>query len=456
MSDPHRPVIARPDAPTWYHRSSREPALVLDPLVETIETEVCVVGGGLAGLATCLSLVERGLDAVLIESGNPGDGASGRNGGMASSGFTRGALDLEGSLGTEHTRRLHAHSVAALDLIQRRVQRYGIAADLVPGVLVASFFDDPRGLRAEFQALNERFATRVELCSREWMAATYKTARYTEGLLDPDGFHLNPLALSRGYARASLDGGARLYAHTQATAVERAGSGWRVLTAGSHGRHAHPPASITARHVVLATNVYGDGLVPPLRRSLLPVATYVIVTEPLGDLLGQVIKAPYAVFDDRFAVGYYRPLEDGRLLWGGRVSLREHQPNLSGLMRRDLAHVYPQLAHVPIASAWSGRMGFARHKMPLLGQIEPGLWMNTAYGGHGLNTTTMGGDLVARAIAEDDKAIEDFAVFQPQPVFGPMGRLIAQGIYWGMSAKDNVRLRLQHRRASWKEGRSRH
>lgn len=456
MSDPHRPVITSPEAPTWYHRSSREPALVLEPLSEALEAEVCVVGGGLAGLATCLSLVERGLDVVLIEGGNPGDGASGRNGGMASSGFTRGALDLESSLGTEHAQRIYAHSVAALDLIRQRVQRYGIAADLVPGVLVASFFDDPKGLRAEAEALNERFATRVELRSRDWMAATYKTARYTEGLFDPDGFHLDPLALNRGYARASLAAGARLFAHTRATAVERAGAGWRVQTAGSHGRHAHPPASVTAKHVVLATNVYGDGMLPLLRRSLLPVATYVIVTEPLGDLLGEVIKAPYAVFDDRFAVGYYRPLADGRLLWGGRVSLRERQPHLDSLMRRDLAHVYPQLAHVPIAQAWAGRMGFARHKMPLLGRIEPGLWMNTAYGGHGLNTTTMGGDLVARAIAANDPAIEDFTVFQPQPVFGPMGRLMAQGIYWGMSAKDNVRLRLQHRRMSWKEDSGRH
>lgn len=448
MPDPSLGQDSSSVAPTWYHRTCREPELDLPPLEGRQEAGICVVGGGLAGLATALSLAEKGQDVVLLEGGRLGDGASGRNGGMASPGFNRGALDLEAKLGTAPAQALERASSEALSLIRARVQRHGIRADITEGVLVASFFDDPAGLAVEAQALNERFGMRVEPRSREWMAATYKTARYTEGLFDPDGFHLDPLALARGYARAAAGMGARLFGHSRATGLVRSGKGWRVEVAPSHGRHPHGPASVEARHVVLCTNVYGDGLATAMRRSLLPVATYVIVTEPLGPRLDEVIGAPYAVFDDRFAVGYYRPLPDGRLLWGGRVSLRERHRDLAGLMRRDLAHVYPQFAHVRIDAAWSGRMGFARHKMPLLGRLEEGLWSNTAFGGHGLNTTTMGGDLVARAIVDGDDAIDAFRPFQPQPVFGGMGRLVAQGIYWGMSAKDNVRLRLQDRRSA--------
>jgi gamma-glutamylputrescine oxidase len=115
-------------------------------------------------------------------------------------------------------------------------------------------------------------------------------------------------------------------------------------------------------------------------------------------------------------------------------------------MRRDLARVYPQLAGVPIAAAWTGRMGFARHKMPLLGRLAPGLWVSTAYGGHGLNGATMGGELVARAIAEADPAIEAFAAFRPVPVMGGLGRLVAQGIYGLKSLEDEARLAWRRRR----------
>jgi gamma-glutamylputrescine oxidase len=117
-------------------------------------------------------------------------------------------------------------------------------------------------------------------------------------------------------------------------------------------------------------------------------------------------------------------------------------------MRRDLAQIYPQLGDVPLATVWSGRMGFARHKMPLLRRLAPGLWVNTAYGGHGLNGTTMGGELIARAIAGDDRALEPFRPFMPAPAFGMLGRLAAQGLYWGQAARDRLRAGRFRRRAA--------
>ena len=130
-----------------------------------------------------------------------------------------------------------------------------------------------------------------------------------------------------------------------------------------------------------------------------------------------MIRAPYAVYDNRFATGYYRLLPDGRLLWGGRISTQEQPRDLAGLMRRDLALVYPQLADVAVDHAWSGRMGFARHKMPLIRELAPGLWVNSCFGGHGLNTTTLGGELVASAIARGRPALA-----APGPVRAALGR----------------------------------
>ena len=430
-SAPHPP-------PTFYHARSLEPPAAAAPLDGSVRARVCVVGGGLAGLATALSLAERGVDTVLIEAGEIGDGASGRNGGMVSAGFARGSLDLARRYGHDRARRLHALSQAAMRQLRGRVERHRITCQLVEGVVVASWLGDADGLRSEIEALNRDFGMRLAFWPRRRVRELYRTDRYHDAAFDPDGFHLDPLALARGYARAAIGLGARLFEQSPATGLERQDSTWRVATSSGE---------VVAETVVLCTSAYGDPLIPALRRAILPVVTYVIVTEPLGPRLALAMGAPYAVYDDRFATGYYRPLEDGRLLWGGRVSLTERRRDLAGLMRRDLARVYPRLADVQIDHAWSGRMGFARHKMPLVRELEPGLWVNTAYGGHGLNGTTMGGELVAAAIAEGGQDQALLLPFRPVPAFGRLGRLAAQAIYWGHVAGDGLRgIRRAHRR----------
>jgi gamma-glutamylputrescine oxidase len=181
-------------------------------------------------------------------------------------------------------------------------------------------------------------------------------------------------------------------------------------------------------------------------RATLPVFTYIVVTAPLDGAHAEVIRAPCAVHDTRFATGYYRLLPDGRLLWGGRIGVREHLRDVAALMRRDLTQVYPQLARVGIEHAWSGRMGFARHKMPLVRELEPGLWVNTAFGGHGLNTTTLGGELVAAALAEGDGRWRLLEPFGPRWTGGAAGPLAVQAVYWGHALADATRAWWHRRR----------
>jgi gamma-glutamylputrescine oxidase len=169
------------------------------------------------------------------------------------------------------------------------------------------------------------------------------------------------------------------------------------------------------------------------------VFTYIIVTARLTGAHAEVIRAPYAVYDNRFATGYYRLLPDGRLLWGGRISTQEQPKDVAGLMRRDLGLVYPQLADVAIDHAWSGRMGFARHKMPLIRELAPGLWANSCFGGHGLNTTTLGGELVASALLEGDRRHKLLAPFAPRWVGGAFGPLAAQAVYGRARLQDAAR-----------------
>jgi gamma-glutamylputrescine oxidase len=421
---------------SYYHAHAPAPA-PRPPLDGTLEAEIGIIGGGLAGLATALSLAERGRPSVLLEARTVGAGASGRNGGMVSAGFAAPVAALERVVGPEAAFTLMQASREAMDRLRARVSRHAIACDPVAGIVIASWFDDAAGLRAEVEEHNARYGMRLAFWPRERLRAAYPSPRYWDGIFDPEGFHLDPLALCRGYAAAAEASGARLFEGTPAMALTRERGRWRVAT---------PRGALLAERLVLCQSAYPPRLVPALARATLPVFTYVVVTAPLTGRHGGVIRAPHAVYDNRFATGYYRLLPDGRLLWGGRISTREHPRELAALMRRDLALVYPQLADVPIEHAWSGRMGFARHKMPLIRELGHGLWVNSCFGGHGLNTTTMGGELVAAALAEGDARWRLLAPFGPTWAGGPLGPLAAQAIYGRHMAQDALRAFWHQRR----------
>lgn len=425
------------DTNSYYHLRAPAPP-PQPPLTGETAVPVGVVGGGLAGLATVLALAERGVPAVLLEATRVGSGASGRNGGMVSSGFAASLAALDRAAGPAAATELVNLSRAAMAQIRGRVADHAIACDLAEGVVVASWFDAAAEQQAEVEAHNRRFATALAFWPRERLRALYPSQHYWDGIFDPEGFHLDPLALARGYAAAASALGAVIHEDSPALAVERHPGGWRVAT---------PAGVLLAERLVLCQSAYPPPLLKEVARSTLPVFTYVIVTEPLRGRHAGVIRAGHAVYDTRFATGYYRLLPDGRLLWGGRISTSEHPRDLAGLMQRDLAHVYPQLAGVKVEHAWSGRMGFTRHRMPIIRELEPGLWVNTGFGGHGLNTTTMGGELVAAAIAEGDERWRLLAPFAPRWVGGPLGRLAAQAIYWRHIGQDAVRAAWQRRSA---------
>jgi gamma-glutamylputrescine oxidase len=170
---------------------------------------------------------------------------------------------------------------------------------------------------------------------------------------------------------------------------------------------------------------------------VLPIATYVMATEPLGARLADAIDCRSAVYDTRFAFDYYRPLPDTRILWGGRISILEREPDaIARLLRRDLLKVYPQLRDVRIDHAWGGLMSYARHKMPQIGRSADDVWYAVGFGGHGMAPTTVSGELLAAAIAGERAVPEAFAAFGLTHTFGALGLAAAQFTYTAMQTRD--------------------
>ncbi len=395
-----------------------------------IDTKVCIVGGGFAGLNTALGLCERGVrDVVVLEAHDIGHGASGRNGGFVFSGFSRGEAALLRDLGPDRARALHAGTVRAVGTIRQRTRDYAIDCDLVDaGVLWVNWFRDPAVLRERQRLLRESFGMEWAWRSREDVRDLLRSERYHDALYERDAFHFHPLKYVHGVAAAARGQGARVFAHSPAIDLRRDGAGWRVRTEA---------ADIHAEQVVLACGGYLAGLRRQVDAAVLPIATYVIVTESLGARLPDVLATPAAVYDTRFAFDYYRPLPDTRLLWGGRISIRDRLPSaVQRVLCRDLLKVYPQLAGVRVDFAWSGLMSYARHEMPQIGRIDEGLWLAQAFGGHGVAPTTFAGEILAAAIAEGDPAWRSFADYGLVSTMKPVGFIGAQLSYWWFQAHD--------------------
>lgn len=397
------------------------------------DAAVCVIGGGFAGLSTAIALMERGeRNVVLLEADTIGHGASGRNGGFVFGGYSLGERSLLASAGSDAGAQLYKLTLDAVELIRRRIERYGIACEATnAGIYLANWFDDKSILDQQRDFMRQQLGVEWSQLGREEFAAISRSERYFGALYEENAFHFHPLKYAQGLAAALVAGGVRVHEQSRALKIEADGAGWRIATAGG---------SVRAGQVVVCCGGYIERLYPKLAGAILPIATYVMVTEPLGARLPAAMATQAAIYDTRFAFDYYRPLGDTRLLWGGRISIRERgAPDVARLLYQDMLKVYPQLEGARVDYAWSGMMSYGRHKMPQLGRLPEGIWYGMGFGGHGVAPTTLSGEVLARAILGDGADLARFAQWGLPTTGGPAGLLAAQLSYWYYELRDWMR-----------------
>ena len=394
------------------------------------EADVAIVGGGLAGLTTALELARAGTKVALLEAESVGFGASGRNGGLVSPAFAGGDEAIRARVGPEAARALHLLSIEGVERLRATIRDLSIdSAGLVPGQFSLRRFDRADDMKAHVAEFADVYGYELAYLDRAALAEHVTSPRYFHAIHDPNAFHIHPLNTARAIAAEVERLGGRIYEGTPATGAALAGPTKRVETAT--GR-------IEAPRVVIATGGYTGALVPRLRRAVLPIATYMMATEAAPDLIASAIRTRACMYDDRRAGDYYRLVEGGRrLLWGGRITTRAADPaGIARELRREMLTAYPQLAELRTELSWSGLMGYARHLMPQVGEMAPGVWHITAFGGHGLNTTAIAGKVVAEAILGESDRIAMFAPFGLDWAGGAAGLVAAQLTYWKLQAQD--------------------
>jgi glycine/D-amino acid oxidase-like deaminating enzyme len=439
---------AMPDETTSWYEATQVAAPERGRLNFDLDIDVCVIGGGLAGLTVAREVAERGWSVAVLEADRVAWAASGRNTGFVLPGFAEDVSDMIERVGLDHTKQLWALSEQGLAYVRRTVEGAGMpGADPVPGWLAVSKTDNAAAQRAEVERLRWIGAD-VTFWPTEQVRAVLPNPRYFGAAHYPSAFHIHPLNYALGLAALAEKAGARIFEGTPALAIDPAGVRKRIVT---------PMGRLRAAHVVLAGNVHLGRLVPRLAATLLPLTTFVIVTEPIANL-ADVVKFRGAVSDGERADNHYRIVGGDRLQWSGRLRTWEADPRrfARGLLA-DIRRNFPALAEVRAAHVWRGTLGRTVHRMPQVGELEPGLWVASGFGGHGLNTTAMAGELIARGIVDAYPTWRLFAPYELVWAGGRLGRALAQGVYWwagtvaGVTqAMSRARERRQVRRAARK------
>src|ERR1700730_740375 len=434
---------ATTEASDTYYAATALPRRKRPRLGTDVDTGVCIVGGGLAGLWTARALLARKHDVVVLEAGLVADGASGRNVCFFSTGFAQELDTIVARVGLEHARALYQLSREGVATVASMLTE--IDLDAVPGRLSVLRYDDEGEVRRTAEYCSEKFDHDMVVWPTERVRATLKTDRYFQGLHDAEAFHLHPLNLALALAEDVEKRGGRIYEMSAATWADL--DGVRKWVGTSAGR-------VRAHQVVFCGSAFIGRIYPKLARAVLPIATHVAVSAPLGKHLPEVIGYRGAISDTRRAFDYYRILGE-RLMWGGYISTRTSKPR--GLERRfqhDIAAIYPQLEGLKIDYAWTGVMGYSVHRMPQIGMLRPGVWIAGPFGGHGRNPTAMAGDLIASAIAENDDRWRLFVPFGLVTAGGIIGKAMVQLVYWGAELRDQYderTMELRKRLRAWRK-----
>lgn len=384
-----------------------EEALAIEPDAENVEpltgkvvTDICIIGGGYTGLWTALKIKEHdpSVDVTLIEADICGSGASGRNGGFASTWWLKLPTLIE-KYGEEEGQRLARKCGDAIDAISRLCSEHGIDADVrTEGILVTATAPGQIGRwREAVEMVRARGYDVFTEMTPEEIAQQSGSPVHLAGILDRNGARIQPALLARGMRRVALKKGVRIYEHTPATEILR-GRPPVVRT---------PLGAIIADKVVLATNAWMCSL-PEIRRAVLPMSSDMIATAPMPERLQEIgWTSGRPVGDSHMMVHYYRTTRDGRIAFGkggcSHVFMGQISPELEDPGARvkrtvkSFNRIYPMLTDVPITHTWTGPIDRSETNSLFFGHLDgtPDIIYGVGYSGTGVTPSYVGGHVLA-------------------------------------------------------------
>jgi glycine/D-amino acid oxidase-like deaminating enzyme len=384
------------------------------PLPDSVD--VAVIGSGVTGLSAARTLAKRGVKTAVLEAETFGWGASSRNGGMVLTGMKLPVPTLISRYGRERVRRMYTASVESIDCVEQIVREEKIDCDFsrcghLEVACKQAHFD---GYAESAARIEREFNHKLRIVPKAELRAEIGSDIYYGGLVDEVSAALNPARYVAGLATATQRAGAAMFDHTRVESVQRKGSngGQTFLVRTSKG-------SLTAREVLLASGAYTTSATPALRKKIIPIGSYIIVTEVLSeDLARKLSPKNRMIYDSKHFLYYYRLTPDHRMLFGGRAAFFPETENTvresAEILRRGMIDVYPQLRDTKVDFVWGGTLDFAFDVMPHTGRTD-GMYYSVGYAGHGVAIGTYLGTKIAGVICGEPNDIPFEGIPFPTP-----------------------------------------
>ncbi|MFD5316724.1 NAD(P)/FAD-dependent oxidoreductase [Streptomyces sp. NPDC127098] len=393
-------------------------------------TDVAIVGAGLTGLSAAIHLARKGADVTVLEQDTVGFGASGRNGGMCTTGLAIGFPTAVARYGVPTAKALYLAYNDAIDTVEKLVTEESIDCDFArTGKLnLACKPAHYERLARTHEALAEMIGYQTELIPRSALRSEVGTDHYHGGLADPQGAGLHVGKFVRGLADAAERLGVRILEGTPVTRTRRiAGHRHDVVT---------PIGTVRADQVLFASGAYTGSSFRWLRNRIVPVGSFIVVTEPLPqELVDELMPTRRMASDTKNILYYFRITPDNRLLFGGRarfaMSGAASDLKSGRILRKGMLTVFPQLAGVRLDYCWGGLVDLSLDQMVHAGEHE-GLFYSACYSGHGVQMATHMGRQMADVLGGDPSANSFRGLAFPRVPghFGPPWFLPFAGAYY--------------------------
>ena len=384
------------------------PAFVPEPHELPAKVDVAVVGGGFTGLSAALALTKRGAKVAVLEAGERvAAEASGRNGGHVNNGLAVDYAEVAAKFGADRARAWYRAYDDAVDTVERLVRDEAIDCDFLRhGKLkLATRPSQMAALeRSAERLVGDGVDTDVEILEAARVRAEVQSERFHGGLLYKRSGQMHMGRFAQGLAAAAERNGAQIHTGTSVQRIERLGQG--------HAHRLHTASgTISAQQVLLATGATrhgGYGSFGWLRRRIVPIGSFIVVTEPLGAERAQALLAARRTYTTVANIHhYFRLTADHRLVFGGRARFAVSSPQsdaASGeILRAGLAETFPQLGPVRLDYCWGGLVDMTQDRLPHAGERN-GLYYAMGYSGHGTQMSVHMGQCMAAVMAGDAEA----------------------------------------------------
>ena len=398
-------------------------------------TDVAVIGGGLTGVVAALHLARSGAKVELFEQHTVGFGASGRNGGMATTGMSIGIRDAVAKMGFDKAAALYRTYGQAIDLIEKLVTEEGIECDFArPGKLIlASKPAHVQGFEKTAELLNARLGVETRVVPKSELRREIGSEAFHGGMVDSKSASLHVGKYIRGLGEAAERAGVTIHEQASVQKLTKVGTGHVLET---------PRGRLQASQVLLATGAYTRRPFRWQQVRIAPVGSFIIATELLDpSVCDDILPNRRVASDSKNLLNYFRITPDNRLLFGGRARFAMSNPQSdekSGKLLRDaMVHTFPQLSDARIDYCWGGLVDMSLDRLVHAGEHD-GVYYSMGYAGHGVQMATYMGRQMAEYMSGVPEANiwREFEFRRIPGHFGPPWFLPVAGAYYKL--KDRV------------------